>query len=123
MRKFADIEKEGYKGCDASLETSLFEYGLIWKESEKDITFIFGVNRNASEYTLFDWGTVEKDVDLKKEYDWIEDWNDIFQYTGMTEEEFFANSLTFIVSDLIFYYGYQNVFGDCYYPFKIKVED
>ena len=128
MRKFADLEKEGYKGVDASLETSLYEYGLIWKESDKDTTFIYGVAAKPNdckemEFYKFDWSTIEKGVDPKKEWDFIddEDWNDI--RGDVTEEEFFAKPLTWIVSDIINYWGYENTFGTAYHPFMIEKED
>ena len=122
MRKFEDLVKEGYKGGDASLETSLFEYGLIWKEDKKDITFIFGVGFKDEGCNLFDWGTVEKNVDPKKEWDWA-NFADVCKFTGQTEEEFFANPLHQIVSDLLSYYSFQDVFGEAYYPFEIEMED
>ena len=126
MRKFADLEKEGYKGGDASLETSLFEYGLIWKEEEKEITFIYGVASKEEDhemsYCSFDWSAIEKDVDPKEEWNWVK-WDDVMRFVGLDEEDFFSNTLIHIISDLISYYGTEEIFGTAYYPFEIEKED
>jgi len=122
MRTLEALEKEEYKGCDVNLEIALYEYGLIWKEDEKDITFIYGVSYGDEEYTKFDWATIEKDVDPKKEWDWA-DWDAVRKFAGHEDERFFSNPLTCIVQDLLSYYSYEDVFGTAYYPFEIVRED
>lgn len=105
------------------METALFEYGLIWEERETEFHFIFGVGVNDSgEYTSFEWGDITKDIDFEKEYDWVK-WEDVLSYTGMDEADFFQMPIPNIISDLLSYYGYEEIFGTAYYPFEIKSED
>jgi len=110
-----------YEGIDADLETSLFEYGLIWKLTDGEYKFIYGVgyNDDGEEYNRFDWATEEADIDPKEEWNFA-DWGDICFFVGQTETKFFAQPLPQIVFDLILYYGYENIFGSSYYPFAIE---
>lgn len=119
MNRLENYENEGYQGIDASLETSLFEYGLIWKEEEIEYRFIYGVQINGEGYSLFDWGCISKDIDIKKEFDWV-DWEAFFSFVGENEEDYLKHSVPLIVSDLLSYYGYENIFGSAYDPFEIE---
>lgn len=116
-----ELEKEGYKGIDASLDIALYEYGLIWQEEATAFHFIYGVKGNDAEYTMFDHGWIQKDVDPKQEWDWVE-WESVAESNGMDVEEFIALPLPFLVSSLIHHYGYLEIFGDAYYPFPIPIE-
>lgn len=119
-----------YDGVDANLETSLYEYGLIWIKGteghEKDYHFIYGVSVRESEagdmeYYQFDWGDIPIDCDLMKEFDWV-DWNEVLKCMGLDGVEiieYLKNDIPSIISDLLSYYGYENVFGSSYYPFEI----
>ena len=118
MNTIEKYENEGYQGNDASLEISLFEYGLIWKEEENEYLFIYGVHTNGEEYSLFDWGCISKDIYIKKEFDWV-DWKGVLSFVGENEEDYLKHSIPLIVSDLLSYYGYENVFGSAYSPFEI----
>jgi hypothetical protein len=109
---------EGYKGTDADLETSLYEYGLIWKTGveghEKDYHFIYGVGvDDAGNYNRFDWADIAIGVDPVEEWNWI-DLQAVLSFVGMNEEEWVALPIPFIVSDLITHYGTENVFGSTY---------
>ena len=109
-----------YQGCDASLEESLFCYGLIWKQVGKDYKFIYGIGiDDSSDYNLFDYATMPIDTNIKKEYDWA-DFDAILSFVGMTETEWLAMPLPQQMSDLMAYYGYENIFGSSYYPFEIS---
>jgi len=127
-KKLSDFQD--YEGIDASLETSLYEYGLIWikgiKGHEKDYHFIYGVNVSpkTGEFVSFDWGDIPIDCNLKSEYDWV-DWNEVLKFTGYEGEEeryFQPDMIPQIISDLISYYGHENIFGSSYYPFEIERE-
>jgi hypothetical protein len=120
---FQQLQDEGYQGNDASLEISLFEYGLIWKEDGNDFRFIFGVERKRNEYgeydfCSFDWGCVAKDTDPKEEWNWVK-WEDVFNFCG---QDNFSFPLPHIVSDLIAFYGREEIFGSAYHPFSIENE-
>jgi hypothetical protein len=118
-------EYNEYDGIDASLETSLFEYGMIWAKGieghEKDYHFIYGVGINpfTSEYNSFDWADIAIDTDPRKEWDFVE-WEKVLSFVGMNEDDFFNQPLPQIVYDLVSYYGHENIFGSSYYPFEIK---
>ena len=115
-------EYNEYDGVDADLETSLFEYGLIWKLTDGEYKFIYGVgyNDDGQEYNRFDWATEEADIDPKEEWDFA-DWGAVCSFVGQTEAEFFSQPLPQIVFDLISYYGCENIFGSSYYSFAIEI--
>lgn len=123
-KDITDYEREGYEGTDASLDISLFEYGLIWAKGlpghEKDYHFIYGVRHDigGEYYDRFDWGDVPIDCDVLKEWNWI-DIDAVLSFVGMNREEWLALPLPMIVFDLISYYGVENIFGDLYSSFQI----
>jgi hypothetical protein len=118
---------KGHTGTDANLETSLFEYGLIWIKGaeghEKDFHFVYGVGvhetDNGIEYNTFDWADVPIDTDPEKEWHFV-DWAAVCSFVGMEKADFLSQPLPMIVCDLISYYGHENVFGSSYYPFEIS---
>lgn len=108
-----------YDGGDASLETSLFEYGLIWKEQGGDYHFIYGVGMDDDgNYNSFDWSDVGKDVRPEEEWSFA-NFDDVASFVGMTKDDFLKQSIPMIVEVLVSYYGNENVFGSSYHPFKI----
>lgn len=120
-----------YEGVDASLEISLFEYGLIWakgiKDHENDYHFIYGVDGRDKEgkgftYTMFDWGDIPIDCNPEKEWNWV-NWKEVADSSGMSKKDFLKMPLPMIVESLISYYGHENIFGSSYYPFEILEED
>ena len=117
-------EYKYYDGTDADLETSLFEYGLIWikgaKDHENDYHFIYGVGLDSNgNYNLFDWGDVAIDCNPEKEWDFVE-FDKVAECNGMSKADFLKMPLPLIVESLVSYYGYENIFGSSYYPFTIK---
>ena len=119
MKRLYDYR--AFQGCNADLETSLFEYGLIWKKVKKDYKFIYGVGVDHNyDYNQFDYAYIPIDTDIKEEFNWINDWSGVLSLVGMTDAEFIAQSLPQQISDLIAYYGPDNVFGSSYDPFEIS---
>lgn len=119
------LKKEGYQGNDTNMEISLFEYGLIWKEDGPDYRFIYGVamgdNKDGDrEYNLFDWSCIAQNTNPKTEWGWI-DWNDTFRYCGMDILK--LPNLPQMVSELVSYFGHEEILGSSYYPFKIEEEE
>jgi len=117
----------GYDGIDANLETALYEYGLIWKKraDSKDFHFVYGVglkeNDGEFEYNLFDWADFSENIDFESEFDWVE-WDKVSDCCGYNILQAYKEDKTrlpMIVYDLVSYYGYENIFGASYYPFKI----
>ncbi len=118
-------EYQGYTGIDADIETSLFEYGLIWVKGieghEKDYHFIYGVSVDEEgNYNLFDWGDIAIDTDPRQEWNFV-DWDSVLSLIGVPNFETMINEipLPIIVYYLIGYYGSENIMGSSYYPFRI----
>jgi hypothetical protein len=109
-------EDEGYKGVDKSLDISLFEYGMIWKELENDeFRFIYRINDKLFDYGFFS----EKEYKSLLEDSWFK-LVDVLNCAGLSVEEFNSLSLPQRVFDIVNYYGYENIFGSCYDGFEIK---
>lgn len=109
----------GFDGIDASLETSLFEYGLIWKKEKKDYKFIYGFANNCSEYYLFDYATIPITTNIADEYNFA-DLNAVANFVGMKLDEWLNSALPNKIFDLIAYYGVESIFGSSYNPFMIN---
>lgn len=121
--KLSELKNEGYEGIDASLEISLFEYGLVWIKNPKeppDYLFIYGVGADeSSNYNMFDHAHIPIDTDPLTEWDWA-NFDDVASCAGTSKEEFLKGSLPMIIFDLIMYYGHENIFGSSYYPYEIE---
>lgn len=123
MKTIEEMEKDGYEGTDAGLDISLYEYGMAWKADGEDYRFIYGVGvKENSEYYLFDWGCIAKNINPEKEWDFA-DFNAVAKCCGMKKADFLKQPLPFIVYDLVMYYGHENIFGSSYYPFEIADRD
>jgi len=108
-----------YDGPDASIEISLYEYGLIWKmkdEGTKEYEIIYGTYTNANcVYRKFACTTMsEKEFIDITEYSWFDKsgWD---SYRDSTEISF-PNDL----QSAIMYHGTENIFGGTSLTFKIE---
>ena len=105
--------KNQIEGIDVNLETSLKEYGLAWKENENgEFTFIYGIGYNGEEYDRF------STCDLSEsDIDWIseEDMRGVLSFVGMSESEWKEAYWPMKVSDLVSYFGTENIFGSNYW--------
>ena len=103
------------QGTDADIETSLCEYGLAWILSDdgREFRFWFGIHNDGSYYDRFDWGDFSADLDIYQEFDWA-DFDDVLSFVGLTKGEWDEMDLPNKISNLISYYGQENVFGECY---------
>lgn len=110
-------------GIDACLETSLFEYGFAYIESNcgDKILFYYGINifddneYNESLWNRFDFCEFDKNLDVYEEFSWISDWNELFDFIDMTNEEWYKLPLETKIYDLLNYYGYMDIFGGSYH--------
>lgn len=118
-----DYEKEGYQGQDASLDISLYEYGLIWKQEKDDIKFIYGIGTGFPDgnYNKFDYGFVPINVNPKEEWNWA-NWDELADHESMFVDELLEMQLPDLVNALVSYYGYENVFGTSTGGFEIWPE-
>jgi hypothetical protein len=116
--KRQDYDHSKLEGVDADIETSLKEYGFAWIETEKDFLVYYGIETEEVDgeidFTRFDFCSIEKDIDLKKEHDWVE-WERIFENSGLSEKEFFEQPLPLALYDLKNYWGYEEIFGSRYW--------
>lgn len=114
--------KAGFTGPDLSLEISLFEYGMGWKElsetNELEVIYAVKYSESKEQHNLFDRCTFKLDLDIKKEFNWVK-WDEFFQNLGL--EDYYQedwlddnHSLGNKLYDLFCVYGYENVFGTCY---------
>ena len=116
------LETRHYYGVDASLETSLFEYGLAIQEEKNHYNIIYGVSIDDNgNYNKFDSYNEYTDKDFN---DLItESWFDlkaVLNFVGMTKEDWIKLPLVSKIDDCLSYYGYENCFGSSYYPFVIS---
>ena len=125
LNTISKLEKLGYIGTDADLATSLFDYGLAWKEEGNQIEFIYAIGGDYDkvQYTKFDQITFNTDLDVRKEFDWA-DFEEVEKAGGLSSEQFDALELPFKINDLIGYYGFENVCGSSYWTgFEIEEDN
>jgi len=115
--KRQDYDHTKLTGMAADLETSLKEYGLAWIETDTEYLFYYGIDTDENEcddmdYSRFDFRVMDKGLNVKEEYDWIEDWDGINSYAGIYIT---GERLQYAIHALLDYYGHENIFGSSYY--------
>ena len=121
MDSIEKLEKAGYKGPNACLMISLFEYGLAWKKEKDEILFIYGIGMSGAncDYNRFDRCTLTLPINPAEEWDWA-DWDSVGDFADYNHLGVDAR-IERVVQDLMSYYGYENVFGSSYWEgFSIK---
>ena len=122
---FQLLEKMEFQGIDVCLETSLLEYGMVWKETDTEYIFLYNGTTvyhgaNETEYGYFYWCGFSKDTDITVEFDWVE-WESFLQFIDSDMAEFKNTPLPFQIFQLNLYYGFLNIFGEQYYEgFKFE---
>jgi hypothetical protein len=116
------LSSQGFHGVDTSLETSLFEYGLVWKDTGIETLFIYGIfNTVDGNYVTFDRMFIQNDCDVEAEYDWV-DFENLMGFVGMEIEDWRALPLPRKIFDLVNYYGSDSIFGTSYWDgFSITI--
>ena len=124
MDTFKYYEDMNYKGTDASLETSLFEYGLVWGTNEHckekdEYHFIYLSTITPAGKNLFGSAYfTKKDFEELLDEDWVR-LDSVLEYAGQTKTDF-LNNFPYSVCDVIAYYGTANVLGFECNPFTIE---
>ena len=128
--RITDYEKMSFEGIDASLEISLFEYGLIWgKDSKCDIDgeylFVYGVNSqfndcNELEFYQFDYSHMTKE-DYIELLDDLE--SDSYYQTIDSNRNQEIENYPYSVYNLISYFGVLDVFGSSYDDYLIEIKN
>lgn len=108
-----EIKTTIFEGTDVNLETSLMEYGLlVSKETDKDGQHAC-LYKHAYDGT-FDVGYLsDKEVNDFLNESWFNK-ESFLSYVGMTECDWINMRFVNKVSDLLSYYGYENIFGSSY---------
>lgn len=120
MKKLSELT--GFKGTDISNEISLFEYGLLCKdEGEEGIHCLFGVTKEDDYYTKFNSGWISQDEIVEKINEKWFDKKAFFSYLGTKERYWLCFTFIVQISDLLSYYGYENIFGSS--QFSIEIEN
>jgi len=118
-----ELDKLGFYGSDITLEIALFEYHLICASDKhfRNYSFIYGTEFNAiNEPIKFDKCSLTIKEINSLCFDSFVNINDILNFIGMTQKEFNKQTGFQKIFDLVSYYGYQEIFGSCYYPISIK---
>ena len=111
MKKLSEFDS--WEGCDVDTATSIFVYGLMFnpnaKENECNIVYGIAVD-NEGTYNRFTFSSVNWSELLAET--WI-DWSAVCSFAGCERSDF-DNFSVLALSDLVSYYGIENVFGGCY---------
>lgn len=114
-------KKFEFVGLDVNLETSLFDYGVIVAKCEEDDDF-FCVYRINDQF--FGCGYIkEKEInELLTGKDWLkkEDLESFFDYVGVGPDiqGYLLEPIHLKISDLLNYFGSENIFGTDYNPME-----
>ena len=112
------IDKK-YQGIDANLETSLEEYGFVARlitvdyDDEHFVIYKMGDNQYGSGHIR------ESELDaIVKGNEWADedDVKSMLDFVGLTKDEWFELPFETKFSDLVSYWGTENVIGTDYYP-------
>lgn len=116
------LEAQGFSGGDASLQISLFEYGIIWRKLSTDkpgtrplwlFVFNAGNSRDYPEHAAFAREVMEES-DLERTFNWIKpaQWESLYDtHGGTTKEEWMSLPFPDRIADLYSYFGTENIFG------------
>ena len=124
-----DFDHSKLEGMDVNIEISLKEYGLAWIVSEKETLFYYGLKYDELDkedfedygYIRFDFCSLKNNIDVKKEYEWV-NWENLFESHGIEEEDFNQLPLPFKIENLVSHYGRNEIFGESYWE-GLKYEE
>lgn len=121
LNSISKLKALGFIGQDISLEESLFEYGMAWKELDNEKVHVIYANPDSF-YVLSDDELMFWDVEMSKDdIDIFEDDKErMLEYYGMDCKEWDSASLGVKISDLAHYHTFEDVFGPYYGGFKIN---
>lgn len=107
------LEAQGFKGPDACLATSLFEYGLIWRHLDNgEILFVYPSPYGKANFHRC---AFKADTDPVAEWDWVK-WGNVAKSVGAPVLTYPAGlPLEAVVLDLVMHYGPLEIFGEEYW--------
>jgi hypothetical protein len=118
--KRQDFDHNKLEGPDVDIDLSLKGYGIAWIVGESETLFYYGTLGDGSkdEYDTFDFAVLSNDADITVEYDWA-DLPKLVACVGRigcdNVEAWLALPLQHKITDLLWYYGHEDVFGSTYY--------
>lgn len=119
LKSISLLKSQGWDGPDADLATSLFEYGMAWREIGDETLFIY---QHPSIPNRFDRCSLDSKLDVQREYDWVR-WTEFMSYVDMPLHQWLALPITMKIFDLVGYYGTDEIFGSSYWEgFSISEE-
>lgn len=115
LNSLAKLENEGFEGPD-NLETSLFDYGIIWRHDPetKEYLFVYGIEQSSDgSFVRFDRCGFSDTLDFYKEFGWIkgEDWQRFFDFLGLLRQDWENSEFCQKIHDLFQYWGSEEIFG------------
>jgi len=114
---FDKLKELNFYGTDSSLEISLLEYGLLartWETKKDTYQFIYVTEwKDYAEPQSFNITVLSND-EINEIFDDLNDDSGLLNCVGMNETEWKDLNVTHKVSDLISYYGIENIFGTSY---------
>jgi hypothetical protein len=137
----SSLEKRGFRGIDCNLDISLGDYGAVWKVYRRrtgniarhETKFVYCIPSRGNDTVEYSVGFFNfLDTHVFREFDWIE-WDRVNSFVGynvydtirmldmqLANSEIskydYCDAISLIVaSDLLFYYGSENIFGTDYY--------
>ena len=106
------LESEGFTGVDVSLEISLFEYGLCWRElAGGGYLFVYQLPRVSEDgKPLYDRCEFREDEMTWENFDWANR-SSVEKFVGGAAPE----KTPGFIHDLLSYYGVAEIFGESYW--------
>jgi len=105
-------KKQGFVGADINLKTSLYEYGLIWKEFKYNLKkrgikkgeiLAISYSKYPEENTNYAYFTKSELINE----DWI-DYKDVAEFCGLPVDELKSQDAGHLLFLLISFYGAEN---------------
>ena len=115
-----NINYKNYEGIDANNKISLFEYGFLCAYNKKDDDYHI-IYRVGDEFST-GWISEKELNELMTEDSWV-DTDDILKYVGTTLDKWLEMSFINKFSDLLGYYGCQNLMGDSMDTFEVDSDN
>ncbi len=110
--------KSQWHGIDANNEISLFEYGILVREDEKNsFTVVYSIGNDK-----FDTASITNtECNYLTKESWFE-LDSFLSFVGCTSDEFYNQGIASKLQSMLQYYGYENIFGGSWYGGMNEIE-
>lgn len=114
------METNYFYGIDKSIDISILEYGvLVSKEPDRNNEYliVYGVDNDGNKYQSFaSIFMSEQEINSKIEEPWFSK-NSFFSHNDINEEEWLQLDVASKMTDMLSYYGSENICGVSYHTF------